>query len=94
MNIDLMPWLIAWGILTTVVIALALYRTTLAAHDPPGLSLADAHVTDVQKQIEHRLVAVDRWGKALTVLSGAMILFIAALWSYQTYMKGFEVIGH
>ena len=94
MNIDLMPWMIVWGILTTVVVALALYRTSLAAHDPPGLSLADAHGTDLQKQIEHRLVAVDKWGKALTVVAGMMIMFIFALWAYQTYMKGFQVIGH
>ncbi len=94
MHMDLMPWMIAWGILTTVVIALALYRTTLVAHDPPGLSLADVHGTDVQKEMNHRLVAVDKWGKALTVASAAMILFIAVVWAYQTYMKGFEVVGH
>jgi hypothetical protein len=94
MHMDLMPWMIGWAAVTTVVIILALYRLRLAVNDPPGLALADRGASDLQAAIAHKLTVIDSWGKGLTVVSAILVVILFALWSYQTYMKGFEAIGH
>ena len=92
---DLMPWLIAWAIVTTVVIALALYRTGLAWHDIPGVHLSgDPGIPERQKETARKLNMVDLLGKALTVVSAVLILVIAGMWGYYQYMKAYEVVGH
>ncbi len=95
MQIDLMPWLIGWGIVTTAVVALALYRATLTLHEVSGVHLSgDPHIPEVQAATARRLQMVDLYGKVLTVVSTVVILAIAGIYGYQVYMKGYEVIGH
>ena len=50
MEISLLPWLIAWAILTTIDVILAVYRAHLASHEVTGIRIEDteADLPEVQ----------------------------------------------
>lgn len=69
---------ILWGILTAVVISLAVARRLAARNGDEFLHLAESESAAIAKQVtvSRRLDWIDQWGKTLTV---ADVLFGAAL---------------
>jgi len=77
--------LIAWGILTGVLIVLLIYRSTLTMHEDDSIFLNETESQMHKDQMEV-LVKMKRLTpivKVLGALSGAMILVIAGLFIYQ-----------
>jgi hypothetical protein len=77
--------LVAWGILTGILIVLLIYRSTLTMHEDDSI---DLHETESQMHKDHVevLVKMKRLTpicKVLGALSGAMILLMAGLFIYQ-----------
>ncbi len=77
--------LIAWGAVTTVLVVLLIYRSTLTMHEDDQLFLdeAESHMEQEQAEI---LAKVNRVGPAVRWLgaaSGMLILVIAGLWIYE-----------
>ena len=77
--------LIVWGALTTVLIVLLIYRSTLTMHEDDQLFLDESASQMAQEQMElmAKLNKVTPFVKWLGALSGAMILVIAGLAVYQ-----------
>ena len=84
MNINLMPWAVLWGVLAAVVLALIVVRSRLAAHEDDSIHLEGGTPSD-QVALDHRLAAVDKWGKAVTVVTVAFGLVLAAIYVYQIW---------
>ncbi len=83
---SLLVWLlISWGVLTTILIVLLIYRSTLTMHEEDQLFL-DESEAHMQKEQTELMQKVDRMSPFLRILgaaSGLLILVIAGLAVYQ-----------
>jgi hypothetical protein len=81
--------LIAWGVLTTILIVLLIYKSTLTMHEDDSIFLSDteSQMEKDQVQILHRVNKITPMIKILGALSGVMILVIAGLFIYDGLMR-------
>jgi len=82
---NLMWPLIAWGVLTAILIVLMIYRSTLTMHEDDQLFLDESESHMEREQIElmkkvNRITPLVKW---LGAASGIMILVIAGVAVYQ-----------
>ena len=80
--------LIAWGILTAILIILLIYKSTLSMHEDDSIFL---HETESQMHKDHvevlaKMKRITPIVKVLGAVSGVMILVIAGLFLYQGLM--------
>lgn len=77
--------LVVWGGLTTILIVLLIYRSTLTMHEDDQLFLdeAESHMEQEQKEIIARVNRVTLPVRILGAASGLLILVIAGLWIYD-----------
>jgi len=81
-----MMWpLVLWGVLTTVLIILLIYRSTLTMHEDDQLFLgeSESHMEREQIELMQKLNKVTPIVKWLGAVSGVLILVIAGMWIYQ-----------
>lgn len=81
----LIPHIVIWAILTTIVIFLAIYRRRIDVKSDDMLHVLD---TETQLAVEQVVVAkkietIDRWGKLLTILAALYLLAIGGLYLYN-----------
>ena len=77
--------LIAWGILTGILIILLIYRSTLTMHEDDSIFLNETESQMHKDQVEviAKMRKITPVVKVLGALSGVMILVIAGLFIYQ-----------
>lgn len=77
----MMMLLIAWGVLTAVLVILLIYRSTLSLHEDDQLFLDDASASMriEQEQLQLRLKKVTPLVRIFGAASGLLILVIAGL---------------
>ena len=77
--------LIIWGVLTTILIVLLIYRSTLTMHEDEQLFLDEysSHLAEEQRNLVNRVNKLNPLIKAFGGASGALILVIAGIWIYQ-----------
>ena len=81
-----MVWLlIAWGVLTAILIILLIYRSTLTMHEDDQLFLneSDTHMELEQAEVLSKVNRIGPYVKVLGTVSGVMILVIAGIFIYQ-----------
>ena len=76
--------LIAWGALTTVLVLLLIYRSTLTMHEDDQLFLdeAESHMRAEQEENNKRIDRVTPLVRLFGAASGLLILVIAGMWVY------------
>lgn len=81
--------LIAWGVLTLVLVVLLIYRSTLTLHEDDQLFLDDAsaNLRIEQEQLQLRMKRVTPYVRILGAASGLLILFIAGMAVWQQMNK-------
>ncbi|PYX74311.1 MAG: hypothetical protein DMG72_10515 [Acidobacteria bacterium] len=82
----MMVWLlIAWGVLTAILIILLIYRSTLTMHEDDQLFLneSDTHMELEQAEVLSKVNKIGPYVKVLGTVSGVMILVIAGIFIYQ-----------
>ena len=82
----MMVWLlIAWGVLTAILIILLIYRSTLTMHEDDQLFLneSDTHMELEQAEVLSKVNKIGHYVKVLGTVSGVMILVIAGIFIYQ-----------
>jgi hypothetical protein len=81
----LMMLLIAWAGLTTVLVILLIYRSTLTMHEDDQLFLdeAESHMRDEQLENTRRMERVTPFVRLFGAASGVLILVIAGMWVYN-----------
>jgi len=77
--------LIIWAALTTVLVVVLIYRSTLTMHEDDQLFLDDAesHIEKEQQELRvkmNRVTPIVNW---LGAASGALILFIGVMWLWH-----------
>jgi hypothetical protein len=77
--------LVAWGILTGILILLLIYRSTLTMHEDDSIFLNDTESQMQKDQVEvlAKMKKITPIVKVLGALSGLMILVIAGMFIYQ-----------
>ncbi len=78
--------LIIWGVLTTILIVLLIYRSTLTMHEDEQLFLDESSsaMAEEQRDLVKRGDKINPLIKAFGGASGALILVIAGIWVYQS----------
>ena len=81
----LLEMLIGWGVLTTVLIALLIYRSTLTMQEDDQLFLSDAesHMQKEQIEIMHKVEKINPFVRWLGAGSGLLMLVIAGMAIYE-----------
>jgi hypothetical protein len=77
----------AWGVVTAVLICVLIYRSALSTRegDQIFLDASENTIANEQRAIVTRLEKLSTPITALMVISGALLLAIAAMWLYQGY---------
>jgi Tfp pilus assembly protein PilN len=83
---ELVILLIIWGVPTTILIVLLIYRSTLTMHEDEQLFLdeSSSHLAEEQRNLVKKVSKLDPFIKAFGGASGALILVIAGIWIYQS----------
>jgi hypothetical protein len=73
-----------WGVLALVVLILAAYRSQLGRQEDDHIHMADFEATAVPHQaaVAHKIDAVEKWGKLLTVV---LVVYGLVLGGYYFY---------
>lgn len=81
--------LIAWGVLTAILIVLMIYKSTLTMHEDDSIFLneSESHMEKEQVEILSKVNKVTPMIKVLGAISGVMILVIAGLFIYDGLMR-------
>jgi hypothetical protein len=76
--------MIVWGILTTILVGLLIYRSILTTHEGDQLFLdsAEAALEHEQAETLRRIQKVDPYVRWLGGISGALALFLYGWWLY------------
>ena len=81
-------WLLTvWGVLTTILIVLLIYRSTLSMHEEEQLFL-DESSSQMAQEHQDAMKKVDKITPLVRVFgtgSGVLILVIAGIWVYQSW---------
>lgn len=77
--------LIVWGVLTTVLVLLLIYRSTLTMHEDDQLFLDDSskNLREEQEALQVRMKRVAPWVRILGAISVVLILVIAGMAVWQ-----------
>jgi hypothetical protein len=77
--------LVAWGVVTGILIILLIYRSTLTMQEDDQLFLgeSESHMEKEQIELMQKVNKVTPLVRVLGALSGAMILVIAGVAVYQ-----------
>ena len=77
--------LVAWGILTGILVILLIYKSTLTKHEDDYIFLNESETQMHKDQVEvlEKMKKITPIVKVLGALSGVMILVIAGLFIYQ-----------
>jgi hypothetical protein len=76
--------LIAWAVLTTVLVLLLIYRSTLTMHEDDQLFLSEGESQMEADQVEtlRKISRVTPYVQALGAASAVLIAVIAGMWLY------------
>jgi Tfp pilus assembly protein PilN len=77
--------LIVWGVLTTILLVLLIYRSTLTMREDDQLFLdeAESHMEREQAEVMSKVNKLSPFVRAFGAASGLLILVIAGMWVYQ-----------
>jgi hypothetical protein len=81
--------LIAWGILTTILVVLMIYKSTLTMHEDDSIFLNETESQMEKDQVEilAKVNKITPMIKVLGAISGLMILVIAGMFVYDGLMR-------
>jgi hypothetical protein len=77
--------LVLWGVLTTVLAVLLIYRGTLSMHEDDQLFLdsAESHLEKEQQELTLRMNRLRPYVNTLAASSGGLMLVMVGLWLWR-----------
>ena len=82
--------LIAWGVITAVLVLLWIYRSTLSMHEDDAMFIDDSskNLREEQEALQLRMNKITPWVRILGATSGVLLLVIAGLAVYNQLNAG------
>ena len=90
MSHSLFPLLVVWIAFALCVLALFLWRQSVARSEDDSLHVMHGALTD-QTSLAQKLETIDKWGKIMTVITVLLGLLIAAAFVYAQLSGGSSV---
>lgn len=86
---------VIWVVLAAIVGSLALYRKFISRTEVDLIHLGDreSQVVSEQAKFAHRLEAIDRWGKILTIAVIVYGIAIAAAYLYSAWQASVQPVS-
>ena len=81
---NLFPLLVVWIVFALGVLALFLWRQTVARGEDDSLHVMHGALTE-QTSLAQKLEVIDKWGKIITVITVVLGLAIAAAYVYGQF---------
>lgn len=81
----LIPLVLSWAVLATVVLGLAVYRKTVARGADAYIHF-DAPATIQQEVITNKLEVIDKWGKLLTIVAAIFAVVLLGAFLYHGWV--------
>ena len=77
---------ILWTVLTSILVLLLIYRSTLTMHEDDQLFLnnSESHLQQEQKEVLDKFAKVNPMIRIFGSASGLLILVISGLWVYES----------
>jgi hypothetical protein len=77
--------LIVFGIVTTIFLALLLWRSILTTHEDDQLCIAASgdHIAQEQRELIAKITRLSKPIATSGIAAGALLLLIAGMWLYQ-----------
>jgi hypothetical protein len=90
---NLIPYIASWGILAVVVLALLIYRISVARRDDATLHVLEQNpnVIAAQNQAIQKIKAIDHWGEALTIITVGYGLVIALVYLHYLWVMSTQM---
>lgn len=81
----LVPLLVAWGIVTAILVCAVIYRSMLSnrEEDQIFLNSAGQNLASEQRALVQRIEKLNRPITALIVVSAALLVAVAGVWIWQ-----------
>ncbi len=78
---------ILWSVVTVILLAMIIYRAVMGIHEENRIFLDRAEAALEKEQLDtlKRINMLDGFIKGLGIVSGALLLIIAAIWFYQGF---------
>jgi hypothetical protein len=88
MTLDIMPWLVVWGIVTVITISLAVYRWRMDREESLDIHLGSMSPKEGEDivRLDKAIRRVELVGKSLTVVSVVLGVSVLAMWTYNQVM--------
>ena len=87
MSSQLLPFAIVWAVLAIGVLAMIVWRKTIAAHEDDSLHVLSAVAAQQQTGVAHKLDVIDKWGKILTLATVLFGLVVGAAYVYDSFVN-------
>jgi hypothetical protein len=91
---NLMPLFVLWILLALTVVALLVWRKTVARNEDDSLHVLDGAApqqTATQIAVAQKLELIDKWGKILTVATVVYGLILGGLYMYQMWVQNSSI---
>jgi hypothetical protein len=82
---NLIPFIVSWAVLATIVLALAIYRYFVARNEDDVIHVGASNFSN-QQEVAKKLDGIDKWGKLLTIVVAAYALVIGGLFMYSEWI--------
>ena len=81
--------LLLWGVVTTALAVLLIYRSTISMKEEDQLFLdsAQSNLEKEQQEVRTRLARLTPYTAILSVTSGLLLVATAGLWVYQQFVN-------
>jgi hypothetical protein len=87
MNINFIPLIVVWGAMALSVLALIVWRKSVASEEDDQVHLLNTAAVPHQAEVAHKLDVIDKWGKIVTAVTVAFGVALAALFLYQSWIQ-------
>jgi hypothetical protein len=88
MTTNFIPFLVLWGLMALSVLSLIIWRRQVAQDEDDSLHVLNAEsAVPRQMAMAHKLEVIDKWGKALTILTVVVGIVIAGVYFYQMWVS-------
>lgn len=91
MHLDLRPFIGVEILLAVAVIVMIAWRKAVARGEDDTLHVLQGNALPNQMAVAHKLDAIDKWGKTLTVVAVVFGLLVGAIYVYQVWMQSTQV---